>query len=237
MSVKRWNKVCEEALCFMEIELIPEITADGSLTLYRADIDEHYHSTFGAETESRHVYVDCGLRHRAGSRASNEVLRVFEVGFGTGANAVLSAMTGIPLEYTTIEKYPLDEAVVERVTALSPDVGLSKCIHCAPWNRPTVITPTFKIHKIQGDLTEFLPTELFDVIYMDAFAPEKQPEMWTASVLAKLAGMLAPGGVLTTYCAKGRIRRAFEQNGLVAERLAGPPGGKREILRLTKPLM
>ena len=58
-----------------QIEL--QTTADGSTTLYRPDMDEHYHSVKGALTESQHIFIDCGLRHLA-----KDSLRVLEIGFG-----------------------------------------------------------------------------------------------------------------------------------------------------------
>ncbi|MDE6457225.1 MAG: SAM-dependent methyltransferase, partial [Muribaculum sp.] len=67
-----------------------------------------------------------------------------------------------------------------------------------------------------------------------AFAPEKQPEMWSEEALRRVVSVMNPGAVLTTYCAKGAIRRLLQSLGLTVERLPGPPGGKREILRATK---
>ena len=43
-----------------------------------------------------------------------------------------------------------------------------------------------------------------------------------------------PKGILTTYCAKGIVRRMLQTAGFTVERLPGPPGGKREILRARK---
>ncbi|MDE7393480.1 MAG: SAM-dependent methyltransferase, partial [Muribaculaceae bacterium] len=82
-------------------------TADGSPTLYLPDLDEHYHSVKGALAESLHVYVDCGWRYRASSLSEPRPLRVFEVGFGTGLNAALTAQAAlaeaIPTQYFSIE--------------------------------------------------------------------------------------------------------------------------------------
>lgn len=79
----------------------------------------------------------------------------------------------------------------------------------------------------------FQPEELFDVIYYDAFAPEKQPAMWTQEIFNRLYALSNQGAVLTTYCAKGVVRRMLQASGFVVERLSGPPG-KREILRAVK---
>ena len=217
--------------------MLPEIriTADGSHTLYRRDLDEHYHSLYGSLTESRHIFIEMGLRYRLDKGIACPI-RIFEVGLGTGLNAVLTAMTGIKASYTAVEKYPVD---VETIRQLhfgdSIDHDLFAKIHQAPSNKRTDILETFSILKLDKDFCSIDLPGIFDCIYMDAFAPEKQPEMWSHERLALLAEVLAPGGVLTTYCAKGSIRRDFESLGLIAERLPGPPGGKREILRVSKP--
>ena len=72
------------------------------------------------------------------------------------------------------------------------------------------------------------------MVYFDAFAPEKQPEMWSEDLFKRIYNAMSPGGILTTYCAKGEIRRMLQHIGFTIERLPGPPGGKREILRATK---
>ena len=81
------------------------ITGDGSHTLYVPALDEHYHSHFGALTESKHIFIDAGLA----SLKSNKV-SILEVGFGTGLNALLTAMYArdnqVTIHYVTLEKYP-----------------------------------------------------------------------------------------------------------------------------------
>ena len=41
--------------------IILKTTEDGSSTLYRPDLDEHYHSIHGAIQESMHVFIRAGL--------------------------------------------------------------------------------------------------------------------------------------------------------------------------------
>ena len=85
--------------------------------------------------------------------------------------------------------------------------------------------------KRETDATEITLSPQYDVVYYDAFAPEKQPELWSEEQLARICAGLRRGGILTTYCAKGEVRRSLQRCGLSMERLSGPPGGKREILR------
>lgn len=213
-------------------------TDDGTATLYVKSLNEHYHSVKGALTEAKHIYRDCALRHHT-THTGTQPIRLLEIGFGTGLNAVVTAMaadaTMPPIHYITLEKYPVPTAIIEELNYGSiVDTQLLRDIHTALWEQPVSITPTFTIEKRQCDLlTTPLPSDI-DVVYFDAFAPKKQPEMWTPDVFARLYKAMRPEATLTTYCAKGVIRRMLQATGFIVERLAGPIGGKREILRATK---
>lgn len=214
-----------------------EVTADGSATILVADMDEHYHSVKGALTESNHIYRDSAFLYRSNQGAGSTV-RLLEIGFGTGLNAAVTAMAANasnPVYYITMEKFPLDKAIVDNLNyGDMVDGKLYRAIHEAEWNKPIQITPYFTLEKICDDyLTTELPHDI-DVVYFDAFAPEKQPEMWSLQAFERLVSVMNKDSVLTTYCAKGEIRRMFASLGLTVERLPGPVGGKREILRATK---
>ena len=225
-------------------ELEVQHTDDGSATLYVKSLDEHYHSVKGALTEAQHIYRDCALHHHI-ARHPQAPVRLLEIGFGTGLNAVVTAMSlkesaeestdTPPVHYITLEKYPVSTALIEQLDYSNiADAKLFEAIHAAPWEQPTAITPLFTIEKRQCDLlTTPLPSDI-DVVYFDAFAPEKQPEMWTPEIFVRLYEAMRPRAVLTTYCAKGAIRRLLQSTGFIVERLAGPIGGKREILRAVK---
>lgn len=217
----------------MEIEK----TADGSYTLFVPELDEHYHSVKGALTESEHIFINMGLKH-----SSAPSPRILEIGFGTGLNAFLTSLEAKKdnrsIFYTTIEKYPLDMETIKLLDypelIASEESELFYSIHNAGWNSPQTISGNFTIEKIEGDFTEYRFRNGYDIIYFDAFAPEKQPEMWNQTLFNNLYEVLNDDGILTTYCAKGAVRRMLQEAGFIVERLPGPPGGKREILRGTK---
>ena len=218
---------------------IIERTEDGSATLFVPELDEHYHSVKGARTESQHIFIDMGLKASAVPQP-----HVLEIGFGTGLNALLTLevaeQDARPVHYTGIEFYPL---AWEEVDALGySNNPLFKQLHAAPWEEDVKISPHFTLRKIKGDANTVINEELRvvnssfspSVVYFDAFAPEKQPEMWNEQLFRSLYVYMNTGGILTTYCAKGVIRRMLQAVGFRVERLPGPPGGKREILRATK---
>lgn len=229
---------------------IIEQTEDGSATLFVPELDEHYHSVKGARTESQHIFIDMGLKALNAPHP-----RILEIGFGTGLNALLTLEAAEqdkrPVHYTGIELYPLSWEEVD-ILEYSEN-PLFKELHAATWEEDVNITPNFTLRKIQGDANKVISDKLlvisnesstnhsslithnsFDLVYFDAFAPEKQPEMWNEELFRNLYANMNMNGILTTYCAKGVIRRLLQTVGFKVERLAGPPGGKREILRALK---
>lgn len=216
-----------------------ENTADGSVTLYLKELDEHYHSIKGALTESCHVYVDLGWR-KVASRDNNRII-VFEVGFGTGLNAALTALAaqkeGRYTLFYSVELYPLPASVYGAFASQFPLelASAMKAVNSAPWDEEININSFFTLKKINADLLTLTMPRDIDVVYYDAFAPEKQPALWEGPVFSKIYSTMNKGGVMTTYCAKGCIRRLLQGIGFVTERLPGPPGGKREVLRATRP--
>ena len=214
-----------------------EQTADGSYTLYVPELDEHYHSVKGALTESQHIFINMGLKH-----SSVTSPHILEIGLGTGLNCVLTLIEAKESQrhvyYTGIERYPLNEEIIRKLNY--PSIIGKECeedyfaIHQAPWEEDVCLSPWFTLHKMEGDFTHYSFEQKYDIIYFDAFAPEKQPEMWEQSLFDNLYQVLNEGGILTTYCAKGVVRRMLQTAGFKVERLPGPPGGKREILRATK---
>ena len=214
-----------------------EQTTDGSYTLYVPELDEHYHSVKGALTESQHIFIDMGLKH-----SSVTAPHILEIGLGTGLNCILTLLEAKEsqrhVHYTGIERYPLNEEIIRKLNY--PSIIGKECeedyfaIHQAPWEEDVCLSPWFTLHKMEGDFTHYSFEQKYDIIYFDAFAPEKQPEMWEQSLFDNLYQVLNEGGILTTYCAKGVVRRMLQTAGFKVERLPGPPGGKREILRATK---
>jgi tRNA U34 5-methylaminomethyl-2-thiouridine-forming methyltransferase MnmC len=212
-------------------------TMDGSHTLYQPDLDEHYHSTKGALQESLHVFIKNGYDFFN----INTELHILEVGFGTGLNALLTLAENRKLSrkvwYTGIEKHPLPKATIEKLNYVTylheVSVGELFQMHDAVWGHWQSFHGEFYLKKIEVDLLDFQTTEGFDLIYFDAFAPDKQPELWSEEVFNLCYQILKTAGVLVTYSAKGLIKRRLKHVGFEVETLTGPPG-KREMIRALK---
>jgi tRNA U34 5-methylaminomethyl-2-thiouridine-forming methyltransferase MnmC len=220
--------------------LIIQTTQDGSHTLFSEELNEIYHSRRGAWQESMHVFIEAGLKN---ALQQKNQLKILEIGFGTGLNAILTLaeiyQTDYQIEYWGIEPLPLD---LELIEALNYQDFFSKPIfrnyflglHQAVWNEKVEILPNFILYKIQDTLQNWLNPEAdFDLIYFDAFSPAKQPAMWQREVFEKLYNLLISKSLLLTYCAKGQIKRDLKSLGFRIETLPGP-AGKREMIRAVK---
>ncbi len=214
-------------------------TADGSNTLRNTALDEPYHSVHGALQESWHVFITHGLR-----AVDRHEVDVLEVGLGTGLNMLLTWLQCVEGKcrvcYTALEPHPLPRPLLE---------AMDHCAQCGvptlagPWLEAMTNAPGrlfegfggFRFSWRQTGVQTLEDTAAFDVVYFDAFAPDKQPELWTSAVFGRLFRALRPGGVLVTYSAKGSVRRSLEAVGFAVDKPAGPPG-KRQMLRGRKPL-
>lgn len=218
-------------------------TEDGSLTLRHAVLGELYHSDRGAVGEAEHVYIRAGLDLVAAERdaaADERPIAVFEVGFGTGLNAWLTAERvaelGLAVDYRAIDLYPLAE---ETWRALHyTENPLFEWMHGVSWDGKAHRWDEgqFSLTKFRADLVTFDFSAMgstFDVVYFDAFAPDAQPELWSEAVMTAMYRILRPGGVLVTYSSKGSVKQALRAVGFEVSRLPGALG-KRHMVRARK---
>ena len=213
-------------------------TADGSKTVYLSALDETYHSSHGALQEAKHVFIRNGLHYLC----QESLVRIFEMGFGTGLNALLAlheSLNGpVKIEYTGIEAYPVEAEIwqsMEYASAIDPTFqDMYDRMHTAPWNERIGLTADFAMRKVHSKIEDYaVEGGSQDLIFYDAFGPRAQSEMWTLPMLEKMHRLLRPGGVLVTYCAMGQFKRNLKSLGFLVESLPGPPG-KREMTRAVK---
>lgn len=214
-------------------------TADGSNTLFNETIGEHYHSSHGALQESKHVFLEAGLKHAIDLKG--EEISVLEVGFGTGLNFILSLAyceaIKTKLDYTGIEAYPLTVEVLEQT-------GYKQYVPAKNWEelianyeqallQKKELSPFCQLAIAHTTLAAFSTTEQFDLLYYDAFSVRHQPEMWTDEMIAHACSFLKKGGIFVSYAITGNLKRALKACGMSIEKLPGAPG-KREMIRAVK---
>jgi tRNA U34 5-methylaminomethyl-2-thiouridine-forming methyltransferase MnmC len=214
------------------------LTNDGSHTIYLPELDESYHSMHGAVTESKHVFIKAGL-----NACKLTSLNIFEMGFGTGLNALLTWLEcrrqGKKVYYRTIENNPLKNDVIKRLNYVEilglthEDKSVFRYMHDAPWAEDFEIDKHFVLHKFHGNLNDCILPGKIDLVYFDAFSPDRQPDVWKYAIFERLFRAMNAGAILTTYCSKGKVRRTLDAVGFKTEVLPGAPG-KREMMRALK---
>lgn len=228
----------------MERKLI--LTGDGSHSISVPDLNVAYHSIHGAIQESMHVFINAGFYAfgRPTQMERPEPYKIFEMGFGTGLNTLLTLIEAEKIKtkiyYETVELHPLTAQELSELNYCDQlhrgDLQHSfETLHHCEWELEIPITENFIFKKRKIGLINYSTTRLFDLIYFDAFAPAAQPELWTKEVFDKIYSMLLPGGILITYCSKGDVRRAMVAAGFKVEKLPGPPH-KREMIRAVTPI-
>lgn len=201
-------------------------TDDGSQTIRHDTLGELYHSSRGAVGEAMHVYIEPMIALRLNN------IRIFEVGFGSGLNAILALESGLTIDYHAIELFPIEAkvaATLDYATTYSHFMEL----HTARWGEKAAITPNFKLTKYQADLETFDFEPLnnsIDIIFFDAFAPDTQPMLWSEKVMQRMYNILTTNGLLTTYCAKGTVKQALRNSGFTVQRYPGALGKRHMII-------
>jgi tRNA U34 5-methylaminomethyl-2-thiouridine-forming methyltransferase MnmC len=220
---------------------IPDLimTQDGSYTLYSKEHEVTYHSRYGAIQESNHVFIHSGLLPHL---KKQDKISILELGFGTGLNVLLTwknivDIDTVHVDYHSFDVYPLPEDLLNACVYedhLKIPTSISKNILTSDWDKLIEVDSRFKLTKHNKDiLEETLTDNYFDIVYFDAFSPESQPELWSASLFEKIYESMTGQAVLVTYCAKGEVKRILKKIGFTLESLPGPPG-KREMTRATK---
>jgi tRNA U34 5-methylaminomethyl-2-thiouridine-forming methyltransferase MnmC len=221
----------------MKREII--ITADGSHSIAIDQTNITYHSRYGAIQESKHVYMESGLKKLLNQKSC---INIFEMGFGTGLNALLTLISveenNQKIYYETIDEHFLENQLLEKLNYCQrlerPDLkSIFIQLHNCESEREILINSFFSFKKSQSSLQNYIFSKSFDIIFYDAFAPRAQPELWTEKIFTKLFAALNLNGFLVTYCSKGDVQRAMQAAGFIVEKLPGPPH-KREILRAVK---
>jgi tRNA U34 5-methylaminomethyl-2-thiouridine-forming methyltransferase MnmC len=223
-----------------ELQIIQ--TADGSNTIFNPQVGENYHSKHGALQESRHVFVNSGLKYfLEKSEPKLSAVSILEVGFGTGLNFLLSAdlcsEKQVNLDYTGVEAYPLTAEMISQT-------GYDQYVSAGLWekfidkypdalsNQVSLIS-NCQLQIANCKLLDFQSGQHYDIIYFDAFAAAYQPEMWDETAIAHAVQFLKPGGVFVTYAITGNLKRALKALGCKVEKAPGA-AGKREMLRAVK---
>ena len=223
-------------------------TQDGSRTLYSNQYQQSFHSMHGALAEAKHVFL--GGARLAELFKSRKEIAILEIGFGAGLNWLLTASlalchrvsiayTGLDLQIPSadllsqlsyadlIGNPPLAEHLIEWRRTFDGEIP------CGTYQLPHESDSLLQLHIGEATNANF-PPNTYDCIYLDAFDPRVNPELWGLGFIQQLYDALRDGSCLATYSAAGHVRRALVASGFSVIRRPGPPG-KREVLAAWKP--
>ncbi|MDB5903713.1 MAG: h16 [Betaproteobacteria bacterium] len=220
-----------------------ELGFDSNGTPYSAVYGDVYHSADSGPGQARHVFVGGnGLPH---AWAGTRVFTILETGFGLGLNflATWAEWRDDParparLHYVSIEKHPFDRDALERVHRQHPELApLAAQLHAA-W--PALVRGVHRLHFESGRVTltlafgeigEMAPRLRLcaDAIYLDGFAPQRNPDMWSPRLMKRLARLAHPGTTVATWSTAATVRAGLEAAGFALVKRPGF-GHKREML-------
>lgn len=213
------------------------LTKDGSSSIFLPELNETYHSTFGAIQEAKHVFIKNGL-----SLINDKSVSILEIGFGTGLNAFITFLeaqkTDQLIHYVGIEAYPVELDIISSLNYVSElnaneQQDVFDKMHECTWEVENEIQPNFHLTKRQQKFETITDLNKYNLIYFDAFGFDVQPELWNEEIFQKMYDSLQPKGILVTYACRTIIKNAMKQAGFTVEKLPGAPG-KREMLRAFK---
>jgi len=224
--------------------IVPATLAfDASGNPFSAQFSDIYHSGDSAAGQARHVFLrgnDLPARW-AGAR----VFAIVETGFGIGLNflATWQAWRDDPrrcarLHFVSIERWPFAQADLATLHARYPEFAALSSQLLAAW--PPLVPGMHRLHFDDEKATLTLVFDeaieaarglnvAADAFYLDGFAPDRNPAMWSAQLLKMLARLAAPGATVATYSAAGAVRDALVAAGFVVEKRSGF-GRKRDML-------
>ncbi|HUI98695.1 MAG TPA: bifunctional tRNA (5-methylaminomethyl-2-thiouridine)(34)-methyltransferase MnmD/FAD-dependent 5-carboxymethylaminomethyl-2-thiouridine(34) oxidoreductase MnmC [Usitatibacter sp.] len=216
---------------------------DASGTPYSAQYGDVYHSAQGGLEQARHVFLaGNGLPERWRGRPG---FTIVETGFGIGLNFLATweawradAARSRRLHFVSIENHPFARDAL--ATALEPFHAVAPLARglLAVW--PPALAGFHRLHfdagrviltLLLGDALELLPQLVAraDALYLDGFAPARNPRIWTPQVVRELARVARPGATLATWTVAGGVRAVLADAGFRVEKRAGF-AAKREML-------
>jgi tRNA 5-methylaminomethyl-2-thiouridine biosynthesis bifunctional protein len=132
---------------------------------------------------------------------------------------------------------PRDAALARRLWDSWPP--LTPGLHTLHFDEPelhsgTLPTPAPRVTLLLGlgDVADVLPKLVLaaDAIYLDGFAPAKNPAMWDPALLSRLGRLAAPGATAATWSVARGVRDALSAAGFAVERRPGF-GSKRDMVQ------
>ena len=221
---------------------------------YSEDFQDTYHSTEGAQAESRYLFLEgnqLAQRWRSAYRSPHHTGGCFviaELGFGCGLNfletlQLWKATQKRPsrLHYLAFEKHPLMQTDLARALKQWPELAPAAAEllvqypeHSAGCHR-LFFGKEVILDLHYGDAVERLnsmrksETPAVDAWYLDGFSPPLNSSLWDLTLTRAIASHSKTGTTATSYSVAGSARRALIAAGFSVTKRSGF-GKKRHSL-------
>ena len=223
-----------------------ELAFDGNGVPFAPAYGDCYHSASGALEQARQVFLAGNDLPARWQEFHDDDFVILETGFGLGLNFLCTWQAwdsgpGRRLHYVAIEKHPFRLDALRRLHARWPELA-----GCAARLQQQWPLPLPGLHRLDfgnvvltlcfGDAEKLLPqlTLAADAIYLDGFAPARNPEMWSDAVFAALEKLAAPGATLASWSVLDDMMFRLSRTGFRLEKRSGF-GTKRYMLAGRKP--
>jgi tRNA 5-methylaminomethyl-2-thiouridine biosynthesis bifunctional protein len=216
---------------------------DAAGTPWSPTYGDVYHSADSGPGQAAHVFL--GGNDLPARWANARVFTLVETGFGLGLNFLAAwrawredAARPERLHFVSIEKHPFLREGLAELHARYPELAPLAAELRAAW--PLPLPGLHRLHfeggrvtltLALGDVAHVLPQLRLaaDAFFLDGFAPERNPDMWTPAVMKALARLARPGATAATYTAARGVRDALAAAGF-APGLRPGFGRKRSML-------
>jgi len=205
------------------------------------DFDDLYFDALDGLAESQYVFIK-GTQLPDKLRSSSH-LTIAETGFGTGLNflAVLDLLSAFPhhqIDYISYELRPLSHEIMAASHAAFPTLASYSAallanlpprwpgLHLRHFNNGQV-----RLHLYYGAAETLLAESAFqaDIWFLDGFAPAKNPQIWSPTVLNHIGRLTRAGGHLASFTAAGTVRGGLSAAGFNIQKQPGF-GRKRDMI-------
>lgn len=205
--------------------------------------DDIYHSAAGGPGQAQHVFLHGnGLPENWAGRNRFVIL---ENGFGSGLNflttwAAWRADPARPqtLHYIATEMHPFPVADLAKLHRAWPQLEFLAEALRTRWpqllpgfHRQEFAAGRVVLTLLLGDAETSLRQlrASVDAFYLDGFDPQKNPQMWSTSLLKRCGQLAAPNATFATWCVAGQVRRDLGEAGFTVEKRPGY-ANKRQML-------
>ena len=229
----------------------PELQWDQNNQPFSERYEDVYYSVVNGLAETDHVFIDGNqLQERFRQNKPDQCFRILECGFGSGLNFLRSCWhwqqlnSHGNLHFCSIEAQPLSSTQLQRaLTSWQKDIPeqiaslLAVYTSIQPGLNKLQVTEHISLELVVCDINELnhelASEESVDAIFMDGFAPGRNPDMWQQSLCQLLFNLARPGATLATYSVAGVVRRHLTLAGFEIEKAPGF-GNKRHMLKAYK---